>query len=131
MTVINSYEDIMHQHRSTPWRHGVMDEVFPPEVRAQVLAAVSQGTPLKQAMEKHGLSDEVAYGRARWDGDWERHLHSALLDGRNPDLRHGRAWTYAKYRCRCPECQATQPGCTAAQRFLQQYRPAPARPACG
>ncbi|MFF0250802.1 hypothetical protein [Streptosporangium sandarakinum] len=65
-------------------------------------------------MKAHGLHDELAYGRARWDAEWRAALYDAQMIGRDPSLKHGKAWTYAHHRCRCPECRATQPGCKGA-----------------
>ncbi|MGV9386153.1 hypothetical protein ACWDRB_60840 [Nonomuraea sp. NPDC003707] len=106
-------------HRTTHWYRANMDAVFPAHMREHVLAAVSAGVPLDTAMEEHDLPDEVAYGRARRDPAFRDRLCQALMDGRNPDLTHGRCATYTRDRCRCPECQATQPGCTAARRWLE------------
>jgi hypothetical protein len=89
-------------------------------MRERVLAVVSAGTVLDDAMEAYGLPDEVAYGRARRDLVFRDRLYWALMDGRDPGLNHGRGWTYARHGCRCPECQATQPGCTGARRWLEE-----------
>ncbi|MFI7106955.1 hypothetical protein ACIBK9_11645 [Nonomuraea sp. NPDC050227] len=107
-------------HRTIIWRRKSMDAVFPVDMRAQVLQAMARGVPLATAMEERGLPDEVAYGRARWNEEFRHLLYSALMDGRDPALRHGCPWTYSQYGCRCPECQATQTGCTAARRWLEE-----------
>ncbi|MBG0818950.1 hypothetical protein [Planomonospora sp. ID82291] len=106
------------RHRSTPWRRDAMGLIFPAEARAGVLSAVAGGETVSEAMERYGLPHEIAFGRARWDTEWRDQLYRALMDGRDPSLEHGRARTY-RGGCRCPECMATQSGCTAAQRFLQ------------
>ncbi|WP_443173754.1 hypothetical protein [Nonomuraea sp. KM90] len=108
-------------HRTTPWYRAQMDAVYPTGMREQVLTAVAAGVPLDAAMETLGLPDEVAYGRARRDTGFRNRLYQALMDGRDSALNHGKRWTYAHYRCRCPECQATQPQCTAARRWLELY----------
>ncbi|GAA3603678.1 hypothetical protein GCM10022419_105250 [Nonomuraea rosea] len=106
-------------HRTIHWYRANMDAVFPAHMREHVLAAMASGTPLDTAMDEHGLLDEVAYGRARRDPEFRDRLYQALVKGRDPSLKHGRGWTYSHHKCRCPECQTTQPGCTAARRWLE------------
>ncbi|MEV4079461.1 hypothetical protein AB0J43_04100 [Nonomuraea fuscirosea] len=106
--------------RTTAWYRTQMDAVFPDHMREGVLAAVSGGVPLDTAMEAFGLPDEVAYGRARRDLEFRNRLYQALMDGRDPALDHGKRRTYYRDRCRCPECQATQPQCTAVRRWVEE-----------
>ncbi|GAA1768553.1 hypothetical protein GCM10009734_91200 [Nonomuraea bangladeshensis] len=106
--------------RSTPWRRANMDAAFTDDMRAHVLRAVAASTRLADAMAEFELPQEVAYGRARWDAEFRDALYSALMDGRDPRLRHGSWTTYDRDGCRCPECQATQPSCTGARRWLQE-----------
>lgn len=107
-------------YRSTTWRRANSDAEFNAGMRAHVLRAVATGTPLTDAMAEFELPHEVAYGRARWDEEFRNALYSALMAGRDPNLRHGSAWTYEHHGCRCPECQATQHGCTGARRWLEE-----------
>ncbi|WP_433358759.1 hypothetical protein [Streptosporangium sp. CA-115845] len=101
--------------------------LFPPETRSSVLTVVAAGTPLAEAMNDVGLTEEIAYGRTRWDHEWASALDAAQMAGRDPRLRHGSAWTYTHHGCHCPECRLTQPGCTAvAARFTPP--PPPPRP---
>lgn len=104
------------KHRSTAWRREISDAIFTDVMRACVLAAVRAGVPLVGAMEVYGLAAEIAYGRARWDAEWEKLLHDAQMAGRDPEIDHGTAKGYRLCRTRCPECRAIQPGCTRARR---------------
>lgn len=80
-------------------------ERFTPELERTLLAALRSGTPLVQAAEQVGMTQQTLFGRARFDRAWAARLDHALMDGRDESLGHGTDYVYKAYKCRCPECR--------------------------
>lgn len=83
-------------------RQRSIDELTP--VREQVLNIFRSGGTWSDVFAETGLSQQRLHGIASWNKHWKRDLDRALMEGRDPNLKHGTASAW-KSGCRCPECR--------------------------
>jgi len=91
-------------------RRAAMD-AFPAEMRAELLQRVAAGRPLQSVCADLGVTmNRVNQFDAHLPG-WREVLDHALRIGRDPNLPHGRDWTYTHHGCRCPDCRGAHDAC--------------------
>lgn len=91
-------------------RHRRTEKLFPAEMRARVLAALTAGELLPVVAEREGVSRKRIWGRKRWDAEWGEQLERALMAGRNPRIVHGGTTAYRDGVCFCWPCRARHIG---------------------
>ncbi|GGN62024.1 hypothetical protein GCM10012285_61750 [Streptomyces kronopolitis] len=95
----------LHRKRSRDDRKRQRAENFTADTREALLGLLRAGQPLISACAD--LNIPVArvhwtgFGDARWSAD----LDAALMEGRDPTIRHGTSHAYKVKKCRCPECR--------------------------
>ncbi|MFD6534783.1 hypothetical protein [Streptomyces goshikiensis] len=95
-----------HNASTTADHRRKADAAFTSEQRAQLLELLANGAHLNEATTVVGVRLRQVWGLARRpDLDFADQLDAALTAGRDPQLRHGSSYTYARFRCRCPECR--------------------------
>ena len=92
-----------HTVQTTQWRREQALAMFEP-VEGGLLRALADGYPLRAAAELAGVTVQAIHGRRVWDAEWAQRVDAALMEGRDPSLRHGTEGAYGD-GCRCPECR--------------------------
>jgi hypothetical protein len=76
-------------------------------MRAQLLDAIYDGKPFRQALRDMGLTPNQVWGLTKTDEEWSIALEAALKGTRRNDLRHGTNAAYVA-GCVCRECREHQ-----------------------
>ncbi|MEU5299130.1 hypothetical protein [Streptomyces umbrinus] len=95
----------LHRRRTREGRKRKRAENFTADTREALLGLLRAGQPLVSACAD--LDVPVARVHAAGHGDvrWSADLDAALMEGRNPAIRHGTTYAYKVKGCRCPECR--------------------------
>jgi hypothetical protein len=80
---------------------------FPADVRQQLLDAIYDGKPFRQALRDLGLTSNRVWGLAKTDEEWSSALEAALTATRRYDLTHGTNAAYVA-GCVCADCREHQ-----------------------
>lgn len=76
-----------------------------PTTRTKLLTLLRNGVPLGEACASLGVSTAAVHGFRAYDPVWSVNLDAALLEGRDPSLKHPSAMAYRWGRCRCSDCR--------------------------
>jgi len=90
-------------------------ERLPDDVRQQLLHAIFDRKPFRQALGDLGLTPNQVWGLTKTDQDWSEQLEAALTATRRDDLKHGTNAAYVA-GCVCSECREHQRRRMARQR---------------
>jgi hypothetical protein len=82
-------------------------ERLPTAVRQQLLDAIYDRKPFRQALRDLGLTPNQVWGLTKTDDEWSITLEAALSATRRDDLRHGTNAAYV-HGCVCKECRERQ-----------------------
>ena len=80
---------------------------LPVEIRQQLLDAICNGKPFRQALRDLTLTPNQVWGLNQTDEAWSAALEAALTSSRRDDLEHGTNAAYAA-GCVCRECREHQ-----------------------
>jgi hypothetical protein len=80
---------------------------LPADVRQQLLEAIYDGKPFRQALHHHALISNQVCGLTKTDEEWSTALEGALMATRREDLPHGTTAAYVR-SCGCKECREHQ-----------------------
>ena len=83
------------------------DERLPIEVRQQLLDAINDGKPFRQALRDLALTSNQVWGLTKTDEEWSTSLEAALFATRRDDLKHGTNAAYVA-GCVCSDCRDHQ-----------------------
>lgn len=86
-------------------RHAISRALFPRVLREAVLRELRKGRQLGEVCLTLRISPAQLHTFAHINPWFRTELDDALMQGRNPDLRHGSESAYRTHRCRCPECR--------------------------
>lgn len=86
-------------------RHAISRALFPRVLREAVLRELRKGRPFSEVCLNLRISPPQLHSFARINPWFRTELDEALMQGRNPDLRHGSESAYRLHGCRCPECR--------------------------
>jgi hypothetical protein len=76
-------------------------------VRQQLLDAIYDRRPFRQALRELDLTSNQVWGLAGTDREWSTALDAALTSSRRDDLKHGTNAAYVQ-GCVCKECREHQ-----------------------
>jgi hypothetical protein len=76
-------------------------------VRRQLLDAIHDGKPFRQALRDLGLTSNQVWGLTKTDQEWSAVLDAALIATRRDDLKHGTNAAYVA-GCVCKDCREHQ-----------------------
>jgi hypothetical protein len=82
-------------------------ERLPAEVRQQLLDAIYDRKPFRQALRDLGLTPNQVWGLTKTDDEWSAKLDAALMANRRDDIKHGTNAAYVR-GCVCSECREHQ-----------------------
>jgi hypothetical protein len=82
-------------------------ERLPAQVRQQLLNAIHDRRPFRQALRELDLTSNQVWGLAGTDREWSTALDAALTSSRRDDLKHGTNAAYVQ-GCVCKECREHQ-----------------------
>jgi hypothetical protein len=94
---------------------------LPVEMRQQLLDAICNGKPFRQALRDLTLTPNQVWGLTQTDEAWSAALEAALTATRRSDLRHGTNAAYVA-GCVCNECREHQ------RQRMARSSPRPRRP---
>ena len=98
---------LAHSDTQRAWKRARAQGRLPTDVRRQLLDAIYDRKPLRQALRDLGLTPNQVWGLARTDEGWSTALESALLAARRDDLEHGTNAAYV-HGCVCSDCREHQ-----------------------
>jgi hypothetical protein len=80
---------------------------LPAKVRQQLLDAIYDRKPFRQALRDLGLNSNQVWGLSKTDEGWSTARDTAMTAARRSDLRHGTNAAYVG-GCVCKECREHQ-----------------------
>lgn len=80
-------------------------ELLPPGKRGAITRALQSGMPPAEAARAGGITVQRLWELVRLLPAWGRQVDAALMEARDPNIRHGTEYAYRKRRCRCPDCR--------------------------
>ena len=104
-------------YSDTQWGYGRAraQKRLPIELRRQVLNAIYDRKPFRQALRDLNLTPNQVWGLTKSDEGWSTALEAALTASRRVDLQHGTNAADVK-GCVCGECRSHQRVRMAKQR---------------
>lgn len=118
-----------HREKSRVRKQEISAAIFTPARRARLLELLAAGTALSAACHEVGVSAPHVHGFRTYDPAWGAALDQALMQGRDPKLKHGTPSSYRIHRCRCPECRRAKERTRRGVTSTQQPEPPTTRPA--
>lgn len=86
-------------------RRAISRALFPRVLREAVLRELRKGRLFGEVCLSLRIAPTQLHSFARINPWFRSELDEALMQGRNPALRHGSESAYRLHRCRCPECR--------------------------
>ena len=75
-----------------------------PEIREKILHDLRGGSGYRDIQSRYGVTPQRMHGWGSYSKSWAKEFDRATMDGRDPDLIHGRQITLRR-GCICPECR--------------------------
>jgi hypothetical protein len=96
-----------HSDTQRIWKRARAQERLPTDIRQQLLNAIYDGKPFRQALRDLGLTPNQVWGLTKTDEKWSAALEAVLTATRRDDLMHGTNAAYVA-GCVCKECREHQ-----------------------
>jgi hypothetical protein len=96
-----------HSDAQRTWSRARAQRRLPVDGRQELLDAIYDGKPFRQALRDLGLTPNQVWGLSKTDETWSTELEAALTATRRDDLKHGTNAAYVN-GCVCSECREHQ-----------------------